>query len=246
MTLLVDKFYAFLDRPLYKSARVLLALLVVPLALSYAYPLWNIHLTAPQYPKGLNLDIYSYKLEGGRGGKDVKEINTLNHYIGMRPITREQMTDLDWMPFAIGLLAILTLRVAAIGNVRMLIDMAVLTTYVSGFAFFRFVYMLYRYGHDLDPAAPFDVEPFTPVIFGTKDIANFTTASYPQAGSYLIGGFVLGLVGILIWHLAAGRRQAVLEERISRPSEPTDEPADEPTDEPAGEAALLASAADRT
>jgi copper chaperone NosL len=206
--LLIDEFYAFLDRPIDKRARVLLALLAIPLALSYAYPLWNIHLTAPQYPKGLDLDIYSYKLEGGRGGKDIAEINGLNHYIGMREITREQMTDLDWMPFAIGLLIIISLRAAAIGNVRTLIDTTVLTLYISGFAFFRFVWMLYRYGHDLDPTAPFTVEPFTPVIIGVKQLANFTTESYPRAGSYLIGVFVLGITGILLWHLVTGRRDA--------------------------------------
>jgi copper chaperone NosL len=219
MKLHIDEFYAFLDRPIDKRARVLLALLVIPLALSYAYPLWNIHLTAPQYPKGLDLDIYSYKLEGGRGGKDIAEINNLNHYIGMRTITREQMTDLDWMPFAIGLLMLFTLRVAAIGNVRALIDITVLTTYISGFAFFRFVWMLYRYGHDLDPTAPFTIEPFTPVILGVKQLANFTTASYPRGGSYLIGVFVLGISGILLWHLVTGRR-AVVGKRSKKPSDP--------------------------
>jgi copper chaperone NosL len=220
MKLLLDDFYSFLDRPLEKRSRAILLLLVIPLLLSFSQPLWNIHLSAPQYPKGLDLDIYSYKLEGGRGGKDIAEINTLNHYIGMRSITREQMTDLDWMPFAIGLLVILTLRVAAIGNVRMLIDTAVLTTYVSGFAFFRFVWMLYRYGHDLDPAAPFDVEPFTPVIIGVKELANFTTESYPRTGSYLIGAFVLGLTAILAWHLVTGRRNALGRSPAPKPPRP--------------------------
>ena len=41
---------------------------------------------APQYPDGLRLDIYSYKLEGGNNGQDLKEINLLNHYIGMRDL----------------------------------------------------------------------------------------------------------------------------------------------------------------
>ena len=41
---------------------------------------------APQYPDGLRLDIYSHKLEGGSSGQDVKEINVLNHYIGMHDL----------------------------------------------------------------------------------------------------------------------------------------------------------------
>lgn len=214
MKLLLDRFYAFLDRPIKKRARIVLAVLALPLLLSYAFPLWNIHLEAPQYPKGLDLHIYSYKLEGGHGGKDIPEINGLNHYIGMKTITREDMTDLDWMPLAIGALVILAWRVAAIGNIRMLIDLLVLTGYISGFAFFRFVYMLYRYGHDLDPNAPIQVEPFTPVIIGTKQIANFTTSSHPAAGSYLIAVFVVGVAAVVAWHLAAGRRQAVQANQV--------------------------------
>ena len=131
----------------------------------------------------------------------------------MRPISRGDLVDLDWMPFALGLLILLTLRVAAIGTVRSLVDVAVLTVYVSGFAFFRFVYTLYHYGHDLDPHAAITIAPFSPVIYGTKQIANFTTESYPQAGSLWIATFVTMLVGVLLWHLVAGRRAALREGR---------------------------------
>ena len=55
---------------------------------AYLFPLWNLTMFAPQYPEGLRLDIYSYKLEGGNDGQDVKEINVLNHYIGMRDLER--------------------------------------------------------------------------------------------------------------------------------------------------------------
>ena len=115
MRLYVDRFYAFLARPLFTRTRWLLVLLVVPLLLSFAYPLWRITMEAPQYPNGLELDIYAYKLEGGNGGQHLQEINTLNHYIGMRSLDREALGDLDWIPFALGGLAIFTLRVAAIG-----------------------------------------------------------------------------------------------------------------------------------
>ena len=46
-----------------------------------ALPLWTMTLHAPQYPQGVRLII------DGRGARgDVDELNTLNHYIGMRPI----------------------------------------------------------------------------------------------------------------------------------------------------------------
>ena len=116
--------------------------------------------------------------------------------------------------FALGFLALLVLRLVAIGNVRGLVDLAVLATYISGFALFRFVSMMYSYGHELDPAAAFKVEPFTPAIFGTKQIANFTTASYPDWGSYWLGIFISLLLGTLLWHLIAGRREALRAEQF--------------------------------
>jgi copper chaperone NosL len=211
MALMLDKFYDFLARPLYKSARVLLALLAVPLVLAFTAPLWKISMTAPQYPKGLQMDVYAYKLEGGNEGQDIHEINTLNHYIGMRKIDRAELSDLDWIPFALGLLIVLTLRCAAIGNVRTLVDLAVLSLYIGIFALGRFVYKLYVFGHNLDPDAPLKIEPFTPAVFGTKRIANFSTSSYPQLGTIMIGIFFAGVLGTLVWHLFAGRRQALRE-----------------------------------
>lgn len=205
----LDKFYAFLDRPLFPSSRLILLALVVPLVLAISQPLWRISMKAPQYPKGLHMDIYAHKVEGGHDGRDVAEINTLNHYIGMKKIDRAELTDLDWIPFALGFLVIFALRCAVIGNVRALLDLTVMTGYVSLFAMGRFVYKLYVFGHELAPEAPLQVEPFTPAIFGTKRIANFEISSGPQLGSVLIGLFVTGLVAVTAWHLVAGRRAAV-------------------------------------
>jgi copper chaperone NosL len=109
------------------------------------------------------------------------------------------------MPFALGLLALLTLRCAAIGNVRALVDLTVLTAYISLFSMGRFVYKLYVFGHNLDPTAPVTVAPFTPAILGAKQVANFTTYSTPQAGSFLVGAFATVVLGVTVWHLVAGR-----------------------------------------
>lgn len=204
----LEKFYAFLNQPLKLWSRPILALLVVPLALSFTAPLWKIRLEAPQYPKGLELDIYSYTLEGGDGGRHLNEINTLNHYIGMHRIDRSELSDLDWIPFALGFLAFVTLRVAAVGDVRSLIDLLVLSMYLGAFSGGRFVYKMYVYGHNLAPDAAVKVEPFTPALFGTKQIANFTTISYPQLGTWYILIFATGVVVLTGWHLVAGRLEA--------------------------------------
>ena len=209
MQLMMSKFYEFLNRPLFMRARFALALLVLPLALSFTAPLWQISMTAPQYLNGLTMDVYAYKLEGGNHGQHIAEINTLNHYIGMHHLDRTAAADLDWIPFALGALAVMALRVAAVGAVKDLVDLVVMTGYVSAFAFGRFVYRLYVFGHDLAPDAPVKVKPFMPVVLGHKTVANFETYSYPQAGSYYLGAFVTGVVVLLLWHLVVGRRQAV-------------------------------------
>jgi hypothetical protein len=198
----LDRFYRHLARPLVFRSRVLLGFLVLPLALTFTAPLWNMHLVAPQYPQGLDLDIYAHTVEG-----DISEVNTLNHYIGMARIDRASLTDLDWIPFALGMLIVLTLRVASIGENRSLVDLTVLFLYFSLFSLGRFYFKLYVFGHDLDPEAPFEVEPFTPAIFGTKQIANFTTSSFPGLGSIWVGVYGLGLVAVLAWNLLPLRAQ---------------------------------------
>jgi len=64
------------------------------------------------------------------------------------------------------------------------------------------------FGHNLDPHAPLTVPPFTPAVFGRKQIANFATESYPQLGSIYVGVFVVGVAALLLWHLIAGRLAA--------------------------------------
>lgn len=204
----IQTFYHHISQPLVPWTRLALALLVIPLVLTFVVPIWRIRLVAPQYPEGLYLDIYTYKVEAGNEGQHLDEINNLNHYIGMRTIDRAALSDLDWIPFALGILGLWTLRVAAIGDVRSLVDLVVLNLYVSLFALGRFVYMLYVFGHNLDPTAPVQVEPFMPPVFGTKQIANFTATSLPQVGSYLLGLFVVGTLVLAAWHLRRAVREA--------------------------------------
>jgi hypothetical protein len=159
---------------------------------------------APQYPEGLRLDIYSYKLEGGNGGQDVKEINILNHYIGMRDLAAEDFAEFKWLPFIVGALGLLYLRAAVMGTVGGLVDVLVLNIYFSAFALWSFGYKMYAYGHNLAPTAAVKVPPFMPPMFGAKQLANFEVYSYPQAASYAMGLSSLLLAAALV----VGWRQA--------------------------------------
>jgi len=87
-----------------------------------------------------------------------------------------------------------------------LIDASVITGYVTVFSLARFVYKLYVFGHDLDPRAPVNIDPFMPVVIGTKQVANFTTHSWPRIGTALIAIFALGVMGVTVWHCWTGYR----------------------------------------
>lgn len=205
----LDAFYRFLDEPIFPWARVVLALLTIFIVLSFTAPMWHINMKAPQYPQGLDLYIYSYKVDGGNDGNDVQEINVLNHYIGMAPIDRAALSDLDWIPFLFAALIILALRTAVIGKVSSLLDLLVITTYAGLFGFGRLYYKLYTFGHNLDPKAPVTVEPFMPVLWGQKQIANFLTAAAPALGTWYVAIFATGVALLLLAHLVIGRRQHV-------------------------------------
>jgi len=209
MSKAMDAFYRFLDEPIFPWARVVLALLTIFVGLSFTAPMWHINMKAPQYPEGLDLYIYSYKVDGGNDGNDVQEINTLNHYIGMAPIDRAALTDLDWIPFLFAAMIILALRTAVIGKVSSMIDLLVLTTYAGLFGFGRLYYKLYTFGHDLNPKAPVTVDPFTPVMLGHKQIANFLTEAGPGLGTLYVTIFATGLTLLVAAHLFIGRREHV-------------------------------------
>lgn len=196
---LLKREFRFLARPLSLTSRLLLLGGVIALMLSYWFPLWQIKLVAPQYQEGLTLDIHSWRIIAGNNGNDINEINNLNHYIGMKPIHEADFFEMRWMPFIIGVFVIYTLRAAVFGMMRYVIDLLVLFSYFGAFSLASFVYRMWSYGHHLDPKAPMTIEPFTPVIFGKQQIANFTQSSLPQGGTYLLSLYVLLLV-LAVWY----------------------------------------------
>jgi copper chaperone NosL len=203
MRAFIEKSNRFLDLPLDLGPRALVILTFLLLVPSFLFPLYDMTMFAPQYPDGLRLHIYSYRLDGGNQGQDVKEINILNHYIGMKDLSTEEFTEFKWMPFVIGVLGLLMLRTAVHGKMAHLVDVLVLYLYFGLFALWSFGYKLYSAGHSLAPTASVKVAPFMPPIFGYKKLANFEVYSYPALGSY-----ALALVAVvLIAAVLIGRRQ---------------------------------------
>jgi hypothetical protein len=198
---LLDKANTFFDLPLTLTSRILVVAAVVALIPSFFFPLWSMAFYSNQYTDGLTMQIYAHRLEGGKtpSRDDLREINSLNHYIGMRPLLESDFAEFTWLPLCIGLLMILTLRAMVLGRMSNLVDVFVLFVYFGLFSLWSFYNRLATYGHNLDPTAPIKVPPFTPPILGSKQIANFTVYSYPEVGSYAMVAFpVLLLAAILL------------------------------------------------
>ena len=201
--------HRILDRPVSFTGRLLLLAAIVLLLVGGTLPLWRISLVAPQYSEGLKLDMYSYQIVAGNGGQDLAEINTLNHYIGMKPIAEADFLEMKLLPFAIGVFALLALRAAAVGRIITLVDLSVLFLYFGAFSLGSFAYRLYSYGHQLNPQAPMKIEPFMPVVFGSQQIANFVQTSLPLAGTACMTAFFV-LVVVALWSsVRQARREAV-------------------------------------
>jgi hypothetical protein len=195
---LIDRIPELTDRAIPGRGRLLLVAGAILLVVAIFLPLWQIHLVAPQYPDGLDLYIHSYTLDAGNEGQDLTEINNLNHYIGMAPIEAEDFPEMTFIPFLLGGFALLALRAAFFGTVKAAVDTLVLFVYFGAFSMWRFYHQLYTYAHNLDPRAPMDIDPFTPILIGWKQIANFTQYSFPREGSALLLGAVLCFGGA-IW-----------------------------------------------
>src|SRR5512147_1742813 len=129
MRSLIEKSQRFLEIPLGIAPRGLILGTVLLLLPCYLFPLYDMTMFAPQYPDGLRLHIYSYRLVGGNNGQDIKEINVLNHYIGMKDLLADDFTEFKWIPFVVGALGLLFLRTAVLGKMAHLVDVVVLYLY---------------------------------------------------------------------------------------------------------------------
>jgi len=181
-------------------SRVLVVISSLLLIGLFVFPLWHVRLTAPQYPEGLGMNIRINTVEGATE-TDLKNINGLNHYIGMKPIDPNAIPELRFMPWIVGVLILSGLAVAAVGRRRILYFWLVgfLTLGVLGLIdFWRWEY---DYGHNLDAATAIIKIPgmsYQPPLIGTKQLLNFQAVSLPGAGGILAGiAFVLGLFAVI-------------------------------------------------
>jgi len=205
-------------RPASIVARIVLFVSIFSVWFAFKQPLWTLSFTSNQYPDPLRMSIYVNRLEGQKTDlrDDLREINSLNHYIGMKPLAPEEFPEFTWLPFAVGLFVLLILRAVVFGTLRDSIDIAVLYLYFGLYSAWDFYHRLWTYGHELSPDAPIKVDLFTPPLYGTKQIANFSVDSYPGGGAIALAVFgALIYLALVIAFLTAWLRMRA-ERRVLR------------------------------
>lgn len=175
------------------TGRILYLLSAALLGVSLFFPWWSMDLMAPQYPEGLNMSVYAYKI-GGR----IDILNNLNHYIGMKEINEANFPELKIMPWAVGSVALLAALTALLRRNWLAISTAVMASFGGGLGLYRMFHWLHKFGTDLDPHAPIKIPPFVPPVMGTNQLANFTTHTGFGLGGYLLGLAIL-LMFISLW-----------------------------------------------
>jgi hypothetical protein len=166
-------------------------------------------LEAPQYPGGLAMRVFVNYMTGDEDPRrdEVREIDGLNHYIGMKSLfeaaTFERSIALPAVFVMAGLLV-----VAAVLR-RKWVWLLTLPAALFPFAYLGDLALwLTYYGHNLDPYAPLSsaIEAFTPPILGEGVIGQFRTVASVHTGWFLaVSASICILVGI-VFHLIDQRR----------------------------------------
>ena len=157
---------------------------------SIKFPWWGMKFYAPQYREGLDIIVYPSKLEG-----NIDIVNGLNHYIGMAPFSNESFPELQYLPGLIIGLAVLFIIIALIRRKSLLYVPPGLLIIGGVLGIYDMKRWLTKFGTELDPKAPIELEPFVPPIIGENILANFVTHSYFTTGSFLLGAaFILTLL----------------------------------------------------
>lgn len=188
--------------------RLLLGLGLLVGLVALVLPLWEVRLGAPQYPEGLGLRIYAHTVAGIKPN-DLKNINGLNHYIGMKTITPEAIPELRYMPWLIGGLILIGLAIAVRGSRRMLLGWLVAFALLGAVGLWDFWRWEYDYGHNLDMEKAIIIVPdmtYQPPLIGSKQLLNFTATAWPGLGAIGLG--ISFLTGAGVWLATRPKRVA--------------------------------------
>lgn len=158
---------------------------------------WNIVLHAPQYPRGLFIDVFVNKMEPAR---NVFEVDGLNHYIGMIKLTEAARFERAISVYAIPIMAIVAMIPFVWKRKYSWLFRVPMIVYPIIFVADLFAWLYYA-GHSLDPHAPMSssIKEFTPAILGEGVIGQFRTTASFETGFYLAVIAALIALVVTVW-----------------------------------------------
>jgi hypothetical protein len=190
-----------------EKTRLLLAGAGLLLAMSLWLPLWSTRMEAPQYrgDEALTVQLYATAVAG-----NVKEIETLNQYIGVRlPLDAPELRAVPW---ALGTLCLLA-WLSALAPPRMQRQAAgtllglMLATMLTAASLAQ--YRLYALGHHRGHTPLARVPDFTPPILGSLQIENFHVHMSIGLGGWAFLGALAATAAVVL----SRRRRSVVGAR---------------------------------
>lgn len=174
-----------------KKSKILMIIGSLSLLGLFFLPLWNITLEAPQYPTPIGMNIWINKI-ADMNPHDVKNINLMNHYVGMKEIP-EHMEEFEIFPYVVGGMALLGLIFGFLGKPKLFLTWFILMCLIGLAGMYDFYLWEYDYGHSLNPKAAIkflnpDGSPmaYQPPLIGSRMILNFKAISLPMSGAYVM------------------------------------------------------------
>jgi len=165
----------------YGTPGFFLLLARILILVSLFLPYWNMTLVAPQYPEDLHLIGYINQLSG-----DVAEIDSLNHYIGMRPLGEAAQLERRYGVFVMILFVVL-LELASFIHSRWAVLLILPVLFFPAIFLLDLHLWMSHFGLNLDPDAPLSnsIDPFVPPVLGTGMVGQFKTVAVPGVGMIL-------------------------------------------------------------
>ena len=162
--------------------RTLLAAAAGLLVVALRGPLWYTRMESPQYrgEEALQVVVYADRIDG-----DLREIGTLNNYIGVR--IPEHFPELRATPWVIGFLLFFALVAlsfppTARRKATAALFVLMLSVLVGGGVLLQ--KRLHNLGHQREHSIMAGVSDFSPPVFGTAKIANFTVRAGLEYGAW--------------------------------------------------------------
>jgi hypothetical protein len=164
-----------------KYTIVNLALASIALS-SMVLPLWALSFNAPVVGHVWKT-IIVYGTGSVQGSLD--EVNKANQYVGLQQIRPVDVLALKLIPLTYILAAIFIV----LGGWRLSLEKTTLVYVILLLSIpLGIQYWLYAFGHNINPDAPIALDPFTPYVVGSYEVANFMIVAYLHVGYFLLVG----------------------------------------------------------